>query len=78
MKVVRTIEVEVDGLGSRIEAARRDSGKTVTATVNAIGMSAQNWYRIIKDEQSMNEELLRKIEAALGVDFGVSFDECEG
>lgn len=74
MKVTRQISVDVPGLGDRIKAARKSSTKPLLALCREIGFSSMNWYRIEKEQQSIPEETLRKIEQVLGVDFGVSFD----
>lgn len=78
VKVQRIIEVEVPGLGERIKKARQQKqqeGKTMTDLASAVGMSVQNWYRIEKESQTLAEDVLDKIEKALGVSFGVSFDD---
>lgn len=78
MKVRSTVvkEIDVPGLGARIEEARRGSGRPLTIVCAEVGMSTANWYRI---EQEKNEsiplETLRKIEAVLGVNLGVGFDD---
>lgn len=77
VKVQRIIEIEVPGLGERIKAARQkrqQAGKTMTDLASAAGMSVQNWYRIEKESQTLAEEVLKKIEDALEVSFGVKFD----
>ena len=78
VEVVKTLKIDVPDLGARIEQARRDkvqSGASMTAIAAAAGMSVQNWYRIEKERQSLPVETLRLIESALGVAFGVEFDE---
>ncbi|ESA37756.1 xre family transcriptional regulator [Leptolyngbya sp. Heron Island J] len=78
VKVQRIIEIEVPGLGERIKKARQQKqqeGRTMTDLASAVGMSVQNWYRIEKESQTLAEDVLKKIEEALGVSFGVKFDE---
>jgi len=69
VKVIRTLEVEVPGLGQRIKEARNriknEKGKTITDLASASGMSAQNWYRIENERQTLPEETLRLMEIAL-------------
>ncbi|MEO0644682.1 MAG: helix-turn-helix transcriptional regulator [Cyanobacteria bacterium J06650_10] len=79
VKVIRTLELEVPDLGKRIKEARNkiknEKGKTITDLASASGMSAQNWYRIENERQTLPEETLRLMEAALECSFGVSFDD---
>ena len=78
VKVQRIIEIEVPGLGEQIKKARQQKqqqGMTMTELASAVGMSVQNWYRIEKESQTLAEDVLRKIEEALGISFGVKFDE---
>lgn len=78
VKVIRTLEVEVPSLGQKIKAARNkiknEKGKTITDLASASGMSAQNWYRIENERQTLPEETLRLMETALECSFGVTFD----
>ena len=78
VKVIRTLEIEVPDLGKRIKEARNkikeEKGKTITDLASASGMSAQNWYRIENERQTLSEETLRLMEAALECSFEVSFD----
>ncbi|PZO46408.1 MAG: transcriptional regulator [Phormidesmis priestleyi] len=77
VKVIRTLEIEVPSLGQKIKEARNkiknEKGKTITDLASASGMSAQNWYRIENERQTLPEETLRLMEAALECSFGVSF-----
>ncbi len=78
VEVVKTLKIDVPELGAKIEQARRakvQSGVSMTSIAAAAGMSVQNWYRIEKERQSLPIETLRLIESALGVTFGVDFDE---
>jgi transcriptional regulator with XRE-family HTH domain len=75
MKVVRETAVDVPNLGQRIEQARKADPRSLKALCDAIGMSTMNWYRIEREQQDLPEETLRKIEAILGVDFGVKFKD---
>lgn len=79
VKVIRTLEVEVPSLGRKIKEARNkiknEKGKTITDLASASGMSAQNWYRIENERQTLPEETLRLMESALECSFGVHFDD---
>lgn len=79
VKVIRTLEIEVPNLGKKIKDARNkiknEKGKTITDLASASGMSAQNWYRIENERQTLPEETLRLMESALECSFGVSFDD---
>ena len=79
MKVIRTIEVEVLGLGALIKAgrlkAKAERGLTLTDVASRAGMSTQNWYEIEKERQSVSEETLKLIEEVLEIKLGVVFDE---
>ena len=79
VKVIRTLEIEVPDLGKKIKEARNkiknEKGKTITDLASASGMSAQNWYRIENERQTLPEETLRLMESALECSFGVKFDD---
>lgn len=79
VKVIRTLEIEVPDLGKKIKDARNkiknEKGKTITDLASASGMSAQNWYRIENERQTLPEETLRLMESALECSFEVSFDD---
>ncbi|MBP0022244.1 MAG: helix-turn-helix domain-containing protein [Cyanobacteria bacterium SBLK] len=78
MKVRKTIDKEFEGLGDRIQAARKESAKPLTELAYEAGMSVVNWHRIEKEEPKvLPEETLRAIEYALGINLGVQFDEEE-
>ncbi|GET38883.1 helix-turn-helix domain-containing protein [Microseira wollei] len=74
MKVERVQAVEVPGLGNKIKEAREADKRSLTQICGLVGMSTANWYRIEQEKnESVPEETLRKIEAVLGVEFGVNF-----
>jgi transcriptional regulator with XRE-family HTH domain len=70
------MKVDCPGLGDRIKAARKADPRSVQALAGAIGKSLNYWYLVEGDETQLSEETLRKIEAVLGVDFGVEFPPC--
>jgi len=74
MKVVRKIVLEAPGLGQKIKEAREADPRSLKSIAGEAGMTPMNWYRIESEGQELPEETLRKVEAALGIDFGVSFN----
>jgi transcriptional regulator with XRE-family HTH domain len=75
VKIIQVTEKEIPGLGERIKAARKATGRPLHAVAAAASMSPQNWYRIEKEEaKSIPIETLRAVESALGVDFGVTME----
>jgi transcriptional regulator with XRE-family HTH domain len=77
VKVRRSIDVEVEGLGAKIQKAIKSDGRAVKVLANAAGMSRVHWYDIESEKirDSLPEETLRKIEEVLGVDLGVKFND---
>ncbi|WP_242025304.1 helix-turn-helix transcriptional regulator [Leptolyngbya sp. FACHB-36] len=75
MDVVRQIRVSVPELEKQVKELRESSGKSAQTLATEAGISTAYWYQIEKGErQYITEEVLRGIERALGVDFGVRFD----
>lgn len=66
-------EVVAPDLGDRIKKAREGHEKTMEALCNEAGLSRTYWYDIEKESvrAGLPIETLRRIESALGVDFGV-------
>ena len=75
VKVKRTIEIEVEGLGEKIYKARKASGQTVESLAQKAGISRPYWYDLENEKirDGLPEETLRNIEKALEQDLGVSF-----
>lgn len=75
-RVIRQ-ELEIQGLGQRIKAARQSDPRSLTALSKAVGVSRSYWYALEKDSvpDGLAEGTLRKIEAVLGVDFGITFPQ---
>ena len=75
VKVRRSVDIEIQGLGAKILAARQASGRSMESLAGEAGISKVYWYDIEKERvrDALPEDTLRKIEAALGVDFGVNF-----
>ncbi|NEO87858.1 MAG: helix-turn-helix transcriptional regulator [Spirulina sp. SIO3F2] len=75
MEIQRTIEVTVEGLGDRIREFRKKDPRSVEEIAKQADMTRSHWYDIENEAlRLLPEKTLRKIEKALGVDFGVSFD----
>jgi hypothetical protein len=74
VKVVRTVVKDIDGLGAQIKAAREKDKRKLTKICAEADMTTANWYRIEGEKQDLPEETLRRVEAILGIDFGVTFD----
>jgi transcriptional regulator with XRE-family HTH domain len=76
MKVRKTIDLEIPGLGERIRQAREKDGRSLTEICRQVPMTTMNWYKIEAEEtKALPIETLRRIEEVLGVNFGVRFDE---
>lgn len=74
--VVRQIRVTVPDLEKRIKELREASGRSAQSLATEARISTAYWYQIEKGErQYITEEVLRGIEKALGVDFGVKFND---
>lgn len=72
MKVRKTIDIEIPGLGEKIEAARRADARTLKNICDQTNMTTANWHRIEKEETKfLPIETLRDIERVLGVDFDI-------
>ena len=78
MQIERPLRIDVPGLGERIRQARKADDRSLTKLAALADMSVQNWYAIENEDiKVLPESTLRKIEAALGVDFGIVFEEQE-
>lgn len=76
MKIRKTIDIEVPGIGEKIKEARERDRRSLAQICREIPMSQMNWYKIEAEEtKALPIETLRRIEEILGVDFGVSFDD---
>lgn len=76
VKIRKELDIEDPTLEKRLEAARIAKGMSVSALCRTAGISRDYWYDIISEafQGYVSEATFRKIEAALGVDFGVKFD----
>ena len=79
MQVKRVIEVvqEFPDLGARIKKARVLDERSLIQICREAGVSRQYWYQLEAEDlrAPATEDIIRKIEGALGVDLGVSFDD---
>lgn len=80
MKICRITIVEAVGIGERIKKARLSlprNGKSLDQLCDEVGISRTTWYNIEREKikEGVSEELLRKIESAIGVEFGITFDD---
>lgn len=79
MRVRQVREVEIYGLGERIKQARLEIAvtKSLEQICDEVGVSRTYWYDIEKEtlKGALSIENLRKIEQALGVNFGVEFND---
>ena len=71
---IQKIEVDVPELPELLKDALKKSGKSVSALCGEVDISRTYWYQLTTGrEDAVSEDTLRKIEAALGVDFNVDF-----
>ncbi|NJL09355.1 MAG: helix-turn-helix transcriptional regulator [Calothrix sp. SM1_7_51] len=76
MEVVKQVKVIVPDLALSVKEAREKDGRSAQVLATLAGISTAYWYQIEKNErQVISEDVLRGIERALGVNFGVSFDD---
>jgi transcriptional regulator with XRE-family HTH domain len=73
MKIIKTIAIEVPGLGEKLKEARENDARTLKRICEEVGMSTQNWYRLEDEKQMIHIDTLRKIEQVLRVDFNIDF-----
>lgn len=76
MRIRQVREIEVERLGDRIKEVRLNSSKSLEKICREVGVSRTYWYDIEKEtvKGGLSIEKLRKIEQALGVNFGISFE----
>jgi transcriptional regulator with XRE-family HTH domain len=75
MEVVKQIKIQASDLPQRIKEAREKDGRSVQILATLAGISTAYWYQIEQNKrQWISEEILRGIENALDVDFGIRFD----
>ncbi|NJR71001.1 MAG: helix-turn-helix transcriptional regulator [Synechococcales cyanobacterium CRU_2_2] len=74
-RVVETV-AEFPGLGERIKSAREADARSLSQICRETGISRSYWYQLEGEDlrSPATEEIIRKVESALGVDLGVAFD----
>ncbi len=79
LRVKRIVEYEtlVPDLAQRIQQARKAAKKPLTKICEEAGVSRSYWYQLESEriDGAISEEILRKVEKALGVDLEVDFKE---
>jgi transcriptional regulator with XRE-family HTH domain len=79
MRVRQIKEIEVEGLGLRIQQARSAIAgvRSLDQICEEVGVSRTYWYDLEAEriKGTLSIENLRKIEQALNIDFGVKFDD---
>jgi transcriptional regulator with XRE-family HTH domain len=75
-RVVETVQSFPD-LGKRIKQARERDSRSLSQICRECGVSRAYWYQLESEDlrAPATEEIIRKVEAALGVDLGVKFDD---
>ncbi len=78
VQIKRVVEIVNDfpGLGQRIRQAREQDERSLSQICRECGVSRSYWYQLEGEDMRSpaTEEIIRKIERALGVDLGVNFD----
>lgn len=78
VQVKRVVEIINDfpGLGQRIRQAREQDERSLSQICRECGVSRSYWYQLEGEDMRSpaTEEIIRKIENALGIDLGVRFD----
>ena len=76
VKIRRSIDVEVEGLGARIKKARKADDRSVEVLAGEAGISRAYWHDIEGERvrEALPEETLRRIEKVLGIDLEVKFE----
>jgi transcriptional regulator with XRE-family HTH domain len=73
LRVTRSIELEFDGLPGRIAQAIADDPRSITEIAVEAGIDRSYLYRIKSGfAPATTEDTLKRLEVALGVDFGVT------
>jgi transcriptional regulator with XRE-family HTH domain len=78
VQIKRSIVIvrEFPGMGERIKKAREGDKRSLTSICKEAGISRSYWHQIENEDlrAPATEEIMRKIEAVLGVDLGINFD----
>lgn len=78
VQVKRSIVIvkEFPGLGERIKKTREGDRRPLTQICKEADVSRSYWHQIENEDlrAPATEEIMRKIETALGVDLGITFE----
>jgi len=78
VQVKRSVVIVRDfpGLGKRIKNAREGDERSLVRICKDSGVSRTYWYQIENEAtlSPITEDVVRRIEAALSIDLGVTFD----
>ncbi|MBL1177630.1 MAG: helix-turn-helix transcriptional regulator [Pantanalinema sp. GBBB05] len=76
MRIRRSIDVEIEGLGEKIKKARKADGRPVEVLAGEAGISRAYWHDIEAERvrDALPEETLRKVEQVLNINLGVEFE----
>ncbi len=77
VKRVKETILNFPGLGKRIKDAREKDVRSLAQICRECNISRSYWYQLESEDlrSPATEEIIRKIELALGVDLGINFDE---
>lgn len=75
IRITREIEAPPN-IGAMIKQAREADGRSVQTLATLAGISLAYWYAYEQEKRDwISEEHFKGIQRALGVDFGVTFDD---
>ncbi len=76
VKVRRYQETEISDFGQKLKAARIADGRSAQVLATLAGISTGYWYQLENEQRVwVSDEVVKAIESALIVDFGVSFHD---
>lgn len=78
MRVRKVQEINCPNLPSQLEDARRNADRSLLQICKRLDISPTYWYRLERGEtDTINYDLLQKIEQELSCDFGVNFPDSQ-
>jgi ribosome-binding protein aMBF1 (putative translation factor) len=69
-KIIKT-EVEVPGLGLRLQQAQKKSGLSIETLTRELEISRSYWHSLIREKADLSWELMKKIEEVLEINLEV-------
>lgn len=77
VKIRRSVDIEVEGVGAKIKQARKADGRSVEVLAGEAEISRSYWHDIEAERvrDALPEETLRKIERVLNIDLEIHFDD---